>query len=159
MFAVDVSNKMSKDIYIEEFSTDGSVVFNSIPLVGQAIKSNSSASIQVGFTTPSCNSESNFVTLSLFDENSGDCVPLFISWGDNGVRVVDGKYVVGGLCRITQEGSRSGINFTFYDDSPGIVELLIAKARSRIAYNAQCQQRQRTSELILFSGLLENEFN
>lgn len=154
-----IQNKMDNDLYIENFSTKGSVVFNDIQLAGSCLERNDSTSIQIGIVSLACKQKDNFVILNLFNKQKDDYERVMLTWGDEGIAIRDKLYVVKNFYRLTQHLDEQGrILFTFYEDTEKVVDLLKSEASLRLKVNKGTQQKQLESTIEMYSGLLPEDW-
>lgn len=153
-----IQNKMSGDIFVESFTTSGTVVFNQIKLVGESLQKDNSATIKIGVVSPTYSSENNCVILSLFNKSVNDYAQVKIAWGGNGTKLF-GTYVVNDFYRISQQCDAKGnVIFTLYDyDDISAIERLKADVLSRLKANASSQQKQSEDFIKTQSGLKSEE--
>lgn len=158
---IKIRNKMAEDVFVDSFKTSGTVVFNQIKLVGETLSKNDSKVIQIGVVSPTVPSEKNYAVLSLFNKDKDEYEQIKITWGEDGARLYNRKYVVNGFYRIVQEYDQRGdVTFTFYDyDDESIIERLKAAVLQRLKTNASFQQKQKEEIIKLQSGLKTEEID
>ena len=73
-------NEMANEIYIEDIKTCGTIITNSLSLIGEEIKKGESKNINYQIVSPSYDSENNYILLNLFNKSKNDYERVKISW-------------------------------------------------------------------------------
>lgn len=159
MLNISIENKMSRDLFINSFNTQGSVVRNSSELVDSILpKDGKPVTLQISLLSPYCRSEVNSVELEILTESEDD-KKVFIEWGKDIIKVKNNNYVIHGVCRIAQHSDGlGGIIFTFYDDSPFVVSKLRDWFASRLKEASHSQQCRDKILIEKYSGLSPADF-
>ena len=151
-------NEMTNGIFIEDIITSGTIVINSISIIGEEIKKGESKNINYQIVAPSYDYENNYILLSLFNKSKDDYENIKISWsiGDT-TKVIPGNFV-NGFYRVSQKYTKGNLYFTFYDyDEPNIIKILSLELILRIKSNMRKQQRESEDKIKQQSGLSDKE--
>ena len=145
---------MTNEIYIEDIKTSGTIVINSISLIGAEIKRGESKSINYQIIEPSYDFENNYILLNLFNKSKKDYERVKISWSIGETTKVIPSNFVNGFYRVSQKFTKGNLYFTFYDyDEPNIIKILTLELILRIKSNLRKQQRESEEKIKKQSGL------
>ena len=151
-------NEMTKEIYIEDIKTTGTIVSNSISIIGEEIKKGESKRINYQIVSPYYDYENNYLILSLFNKQKGDYEQIKLSWSIGEVTKFMPGNCINGFYRISQKYTKGNLYFTFYDyDAPNIVKILTLELILRIKSNIGKQQRESVAIIKSQSGLTDKE--
>ena len=153
-------NEMTNEIYIEDIKTSGTIVINSISLIGAEIKKGESKNINYQIIEPSYDFENNYILLNLFNKSKKDYERVKISWSIGETTKVIPSNFVNGFYRVSQKFTKGNLYFTFYDyDEPNIIKILTLEMILRIKSNRTKQQRESEDKIKRQSGLSEKEIS
>ena len=153
-------NEMANEIYIEDIKTCGTIITNSLSLIGEEIKKGESKNINYQIVSPSYDSENNYILLNLFNKSKNDYERVKISWSLGETNKVIPSNLVDGFYRVSQKYMKGNLYFTFYDyDEPNIIKILTLEMILRIKSNMTKQQRESEDKIKRQSGLSEKEIS
>ena len=153
-------NEMANEIYIEDIKTCGTIITNSLSLIGEEIKKGESKNINYQIVSLSYDSENNYILLNLFNKSKNDYERVKISWSLGETTKVIPSNLVDGFYRVSQKYMKGNLYFTFYDyDEPNIIKILTLEMILRIKSNRTKQQRESEDKIKRQSGLSEKEIS
>lgn len=145
-----IQNKMDRDIYVDGFKTNGTVVYNQSSLCNEPLSKGRSIRVEVGVDSADCDSKDNYVLLEIFNKSTQEYADVSINWDVNGVKA--DHYVVKDFYRVVQQFNGRSVILTFYEDVPSVVDQLKTMALSKMKRNATAVQQISEENIARYCG-------
>lgn len=158
MYNIIIKNETGRTIYIDACRTVDSFVLGKEKLLKDPVIDNrGQKNINMRFTVPTCDPMRNYVCLSIFDDELGEYRPILIRWGTSGI--YSDSYIVEHLYRLNEDTDATSVIFSFFADSPEVIDELVKKTKEKLDRNKSSQQYICEKDIVRCSGISDQHFS